>query len=233
MPGVGIWFTTIWGDSGDPGNYSLLLDESGTWSTGLEWTNSRNRACMVQIDDETVAHIGGSAKPGNALMGYTIDTYNFVTEIETLNVTQMTYNRKAHSCVLIPVGESGNPTVAILGDNSSPFPYDMELWDTVTNVITQISHPPGYETFRFFKPSIATYDDTSFILSGSSVQENGTSVTSLMDGTIWQYKVGDGWINLAQPIANAKSVGEAAEQYDMYMLNNEALGAYDSLNQCP
>ena len=25
MPGVGIWFTTIWGDSGDPGNYSLLL----------------------------------------------------------------------------------------------------------------------------------------------------------------------------------------------------------------
>ena len=68
---------------------------------------------MLQIDDETVAHIGGSAKPGNALMGYTIDTYNFVTGTETLNVTQMTYNRKAHSCALIPVGESGNPTVVI------------------------------------------------------------------------------------------------------------------------
>ena len=25
MPGVGIWFTTIFGDSGDFGNYSLLL----------------------------------------------------------------------------------------------------------------------------------------------------------------------------------------------------------------
>jgi hypothetical protein len=110
MPGVGIWFTTIFGDSGEFGNYSLLLDESGTWSTGLKWTNSRNRACMLQIDDETVAHIGGSAKPGNALMGFTIDTYNFVTGTETLNVTQMTYNRKAHSCALIPVGESGNPT---------------------------------------------------------------------------------------------------------------------------
>ena len=68
---------------------------------------------MLQIDDETVAHIGGSAKPGNALMGFTIDTYNFVTGTETLNVTQMAYNRKAHSCALIPVGESGNPTVVI------------------------------------------------------------------------------------------------------------------------
>lgn len=68
---------------------------------------------MLQIDDETVAHIGGSAKPGNALMGFTIDTYNFVTGTNTLNVTQMNFNRKAHSCALIPVGESGNPTVVI------------------------------------------------------------------------------------------------------------------------
>ena len=36
----------------------------------------------------------------------------------------------------------------LVGDNSAPLPYDMELWDTVTNVVTQISHPPGYEDFR-------------------------------------------------------------------------------------
>ena len=58
MPSIGIWFTTI-PFAGDPsGSNTLLLDLSGTWTTGLKWTNNRNRACMVQINDETVAHIG-------------------------------------------------------------------------------------------------------------------------------------------------------------------------------
>ena len=60
-----------------------------------------------------MAHIGGSPKPGNSAIGYTIDTYNFDTSTETLNVSQMEYNRKMHSCAMIPVGENGNPTVAI------------------------------------------------------------------------------------------------------------------------
>ena len=37
----------------------------------------------------TLFCIGGSPKPTNPEMGYTIDTYNFVTGTETLNVTQM------------------------------------------------------------------------------------------------------------------------------------------------
>ena len=43
----------------------------------------------------------------------------------------------------------------------------MELWDTVTNDITAVSHPPGYENYRFFRPTMATYDDNSIILAGS------------------------------------------------------------------
>ena len=50
-----------------------------------------------------------------------------------------------------------------------------------------------------------------------------------MDGTIWQYKAGQGWTDLGQPMP----LVEAKEQYDIYMVNNEALGANGSLSQCP
>ena len=43
---------------------------------------------------------------------------------------------------------------------------------------------------RFFKPSIVTYDDTSIILTGSSIDGSpNDTTTTQMDGTIWQYKV--------------------------------------------
>ena len=38
-----------------------------------------------------------------------------------------------------------------VGDISAPYPYDMELWDTVTNEITLVGHPDGYEEKRFFR----------------------------------------------------------------------------------
>ena len=46
---------------------------------------------------------------------------------------------------------------------------------------------------RFFKPSIVTYDDTSIILTGSSIDGSpNDTTTTQMDGTIWQYKVRGG-----------------------------------------
>ena len=49
----------------------------------------------------------------------------------------------------------------------------MELWDTITDEITTVEHPPGFENSRFFRPVIATFDDNSIILAGSRVHEEG------------------------------------------------------------
>ena len=73
-----------------------------------------------------------------------------------------------------------------VGDNSSPYPFVMELWDTVTNNITQVPHPPGFETSRFFRPAMATFDDDSVMLAAAQVYDD--SGDYLLDEA-WQYKV--------------------------------------------
>merc|ERR1712080_29431 len=115
------------------------------------------------------------------------------------NVTQMHFNRKMHSCALIPQGPNGNPTVAILGDNSDPLPFEMELWDTVTNEVTLVPHPPGYEDIRFFRPTIVTFDDDSIFLAGSKTYTGDPAVGGCMEELL-QYKVGQGWIDLGKVV---------------------------------
>ena len=112
MPGVGIWFIT---SAGSPeAEPTILLDENtGNWTSGLEWTIRRSRGCAVRINNNTVANIGGQPKPGSPTEGTQIDTYNFETNTESRGVATMAYNRKQHGCALIPNGPSGNPTVAI------------------------------------------------------------------------------------------------------------------------
>jgi len=189
------------------------------------WSTHRNRGCALQINNSTVANIGGQPKPSNPTVGSTIDTYDFVTNTESLAVATMAFNRKMHGCALIPNGPEGNPTVAILGDNSSPYPFVMELWDTVTNNISQVPHPPGYEASRFFRPSMATLDDDSIIFTSARVYDSDGDY--LMDQA-WQYKVDEGWIDLGQAIPPT----DGQSQYGIYVLDNPALGAYTSLNRC-
>ena len=73
-----------------------------------------------------------------------------------------------------------------VGDNSSPFPFVMELWDTVTNNITEVPHPPGFETSRFFRPAMATFDDDSIMVAAAQVFNDDGDY--LLDEA-WQYKV--------------------------------------------
>jgi len=226
-----IYFSTIF-ETTNTGNYSMVLWENGTWEQddgGLAWTNSRNRACLLAINDTTLAHIGGTTKPANADLGETIDIWNFETGEQSLNVSQLHFNRKMHMCALIPEGPNGNPTVAILGDNSSPFPFEMELWDTVTNEVTLVDHPPGYNESRFFRPTMATWDSSSIILAGAEVWDDDGESQMV---ELLQYKIEDGvgsWIDLGEitPELQSKS------QYDIYMLDNPDLGAYESLISCP
>ena len=100
----------------------------------------------------------------------------------------------------------------------------MELWDTVTNEMTNVSHPPGFEDLRFFKPSMATYDDNSIIVTGAELYDDDNNETFMTE--VWKYTVGSGWTDLGEPLPTGET------QYDIYMLDNTALGAYDSLTRC-
>ena len=59
--GKGIWFFTTRGQESTPpasnldGSRSLFLDEkTSVWTQELIWTNNRNRACSVQINDNVI-----------------------------------------------------------------------------------------------------------------------------------------------------------------------------------
>ena len=99
-----------------------------------------------------------------------------------------------------------------MGDNSPPYTFQMELWDTITNEITIVSHPPGFENSRLFRPVMATLDENSIILAGSKVfDDNGSSFMPEM----FQYKIGTGWINLGE----IEPALEAKEQFGIYVLD--------------
>ena len=80
-----------------------------------------------------------------------------------------------------------------VGDNSAPFSFVMELWDTVTNDITEVPHPPGFETSRFFRPVLATFDENSVILAAANIFNDDNPTGYLLDDT-WQYKVSESYM---------------------------------------
>merc|ERR1739838_544921 len=166
------------------GSPTILLDENtGNWTSGLEWTIRRSRGCVVRINNNTVANIGGQPKPGSPTEGTQIDTYNFETNTESRGVA------------------------------------------TMTNNITEVPHPPGFETSRFFRPAMATFDDDSIMVVAAQVFNDDGDY--LLDEA-WQYKVDEGWINLG----NATPPTDGREQFAVYMLDNPNFPAYTSLNRC-
>ena len=75
----------------------------------------------------------------------------------------------------------------------------MELWDTVTNDITEVAHPPGFETSRFFRPVLATLDDDSVILAAADVFNDDNPTGILLDEA-WKYKVSESYMYLTLKI---------------------------------
>ena len=64
----------------------------------------------------------------------------------------------------------------------------MELWDTVTNEITEVEQPPGLENDILFRPMILTFGEDSILFTGGSIN-NAIDY----DGEIFQYTCGTGW----------------------------------------
>ena len=116
-----------------------------------------------------------------------------------------------------------------MGDNSIPFVFKMELWDTVTNSVVKVPHPVGFENSRFFRPVMTTFNDDSVILLGSNVFEGSAeSHQSTLLSEMFQYKFGTGWINLGSIDPQL----ESKRQYGIYFLKNPGLATFISLNQC-
>ena len=112
-----------------------------------------------------------------------------------------------------------------MGDNSAPYPLEMALWDTITNTISMVSHPPGFETYRFFRPTMVTFDESSILLvSGKNYNDTEEGLLTNM----FQYIFGVGWIKHENSIAPLNLVA----QNGIYMLENPDLGEYNSLDQC-
>jgi hypothetical protein len=238
IPGQGIWFTSS--KTTGYGQGMVLLGEDGAWSEFLWPGRARNKGCMVQYNDTHIAYIGGNPDT----LSDSIDTYDFVTETFEDDTAMMPYNLTHNLCAVIPVGVNGNPTVVIMGDDGrrkegsgsdevilENFAHEMVLWDTVTNAVITANHPPGYDTnTRFFRPSIATWDDNTIILAASKVNvfESGESTAAIVTEQ-WLYSVADGWTNIGP--TDPKLTSEI--NYDIYVLNNPDLGAYDSLKECP
>ena len=86
-----------------------------------------------------------------------------------------------------------------VGDNSAPYPFVMELWDTVTNNVTEVPHPPGFETSRFFRPVIVTFDDDSVLLAAADIFDDDNPTGYLLDEA-WKYKVSESYMQMTLEI---------------------------------
>ena len=106
----------------------------------------------------------------------------------------------------------------------------MELWDTITNIITSVPHPPGYEMKRFFRPTITPLNDDTILFSSSKTyfeNEDGSTGDGYLSD-IFTFNSEKGWKRLGiNPYPQ-----NTFEQVETYPLTNPSLGAFKSLNRC-
>ena len=94
----------------------------------------------------------------------------------------------------------------------------MELWDTVSNEVLEVSNPPGFEDSILTYPNIMTFGDDSILLVNA--------ITSI---PILQYKINVGWIEIVNSPPSAIS---DVLFNGLYMLDYNFLEGFDYLNQC-
>ena len=94
----------------------------------------------------------------------------------------------------------------------------MELWDTVTNEITEVDHPTGFEDITISDPIITSFKDDTILLTNAN---NDPAFAE-----IFQYKIDIGWTKLFDsPTAGSYDNG-------LYLLNDNSLEGFNELNKC-
>ena len=97
----------------------------------------------------------------------------------------------------------------------------MELWDTITNEITEVSHPTGFENISISDPIITSFRDDSILLTNAN---NDPAFAE-----IFQYKVDVGWTKLLDSPTAATGLFDNG----VYLLNDKSLEGFNDLNKCP
>ena len=134
--------------------------------------------------------------------------------------------------------------VFLVGDNSKPYPDGMELWDTVTNEVTKVDHPPGFvdtktgfegQPKRFFRPTILTFGEDSILFTGGLIKFGEVTCNDAnapcqedYDGEIWKYTCGTGW-NMQGTL---NPILESRQQYGIYTINEQSDMQKNILNVC-
>ena len=116
----------------------------------------------------------------------------------------------------------GDNTGGVAGANVDT--VEMELWDTVTNEITPVNHPPGFETKKFFRPMISTFGEDSILFTGGSINNEEDH-----DGEVFQYTCGTGWESkdMLDPVL------ESRQMYGIYSIKDDTpLKQKEILNVC-
>jgi len=211
VPGEGFWYY-----SQDLSTAALLDETTGNWGIGIPspWSNQRNisSSCVVQISATQTATIGDN----------TIDVYDWATGSEQVGrVTLPNTRTTMASCVLIPKGVNGYPTVAIVGQESANSTLSMELWDTVNDTVTLVPYPVGYSDF--LNPETLAIDEETFLIS------NGwdNSMSSGLNATL-KYNINDGW-----DIITPSVLDEFKHQFNgLYLLNDPSVEGFSELNAC-
>lgn len=110
-----------------------------------------------------------------------------------------------------------------MGDNSDPLPFQMELWDTVTNEIILVDHPPTLMDQTLFRPDIVTFDDESILFVAGDLPISSSYVQS-----VYKYTIYEGWTL----VLDSPTPLNEMEQVGLYLINDPAIENYDALLTC-
>ena len=125
-----------------------------------------------------------------------------------------------------------------VGDGKKPYAAAMQLWDTVTNVITDVPHPDTQDAASFTDPGdrnsfyrpviLTTSTDDSIILIASAIFNNNENDSGPIS-RMYRYTLGAGWSDEGPLIQE----NAALEQYGVYPVDNDAnSNSFDILSRC-
>ena len=111
-------------------------------------------------------------------------------------------------------------------DPPDPRPTLAELWDTVTNEIINIPHPPELHNQTVFRPTVITYNDSAILVvnGGPSHQDN----TDNRMASIWTYDINHGWSDMGLIPPGIRE----PNQNGLIALDDPSIHGFESLSKC-
>ena len=135
------------------------------------------------------------------------------------------YSRASYNSenTVLPVGDEPGETRGQDTESMS-----LELWDTVTNEITEVANPPGLENDVLFRPMILTLGEDSILFTGGSISRNGNAEDH--NGEVFQYTCGTPGKWESRGELNPPLVSR--QLYGIYTIKEESQNQKNILSAC-